>query len=149
MCQGNTTAFGRLCPGLPPLRLCGSLTAVCGSLAPASSSSVAPVSCLDEVDPKIIYIQLNTFYHFTCITSVLLHLCHFHLICLFLTHIFTIFNVYNAYPVLVVHCRSLTHGERIPGLLQFLTHQKNITYPLLPAPLLCLVLSVEADAFLW
>ena len=41
---------------------------------------------------------------------------------------------------------------RIPGLLQFLTRQKNLTYPLLPAwlePLLCVVLSVEGDAFLW
>ena len=47
---------------------------------------------------------------------------------------FHIFNVYNAYPVLVVHCRSLTHGAvRIPGLLQFLTRQTNLTCPLLPA----------------
>ena len=60
--------------------------------------------------------------------------------------------MYNAYPVLVVHGWSLTHGERIPGLLQFLTRQKNLTYPLLPVwlePLLCVVLSVEVDAFLW
>ena len=77
VCQGNSTTVGRLCPGLPPLRLCGSitavcgsLTAVCGSLAPASSSSIAPVSCPDEVDPKIIYIQLNNFYHYLYYISV-------------------------------------------------------------------------------